>query len=279
MKRLYLFLSLVLLLVFTACSNQVSKSIESSISGVANVKKVKVLTNQANVRVGVDDSSPVLQTVNKNATLDVINQVSDRYAVRLPGNKIGFIPTNQCKTITADNAPLINTTSKNTGAGVTTPSPTPTTPTTNTATDTNITPPPATGTTTTSLTSDEQQMVSLVNAARTQNNVPALTVDIKLTDVARTKAQDMINNNYFDHNSPTYGSPFDMMKSFGIVYSGAGENIAGNQTVQNAHDSLMNSPGHKANILNASFTHIGIGIKDGGTYGKMFTQMFITKAK
>ncbi|HCC08233.1 MAG TPA: serine protease [Clostridiales bacterium] len=273
MKRLYLILALVLLLVFTACSNQVSKSIESSISGVANAKKVKVLTDQSNVRVGADNSSQVLQKVNKNASLDVINQVSSYYAVRLPGNKIGFIPTNQCKTITADNAPLLNTTSKNTGAGATIPSPT-----TNTDTDTNTAPPPTTAdTTNTSLSSDEQQMVTLVNAARAQNNVPALTVDIKLTDVARTKAQDMINNNYFDHNSPTYGSPFDMMKSFGIAYSSAGENIAGNQTVQKSHDSLMNSPGHRANILNANFTHIGIGIKNGGTYGKMFTQMFITK--
>lgn len=68
-----------------------------------------------------------------------------------------------------------------------------------------------------------------------------------------------------------------MMKDFGINYVQAGENIAGNQDVQKAHDALMNSPGHRKNILSSDFTHIGIGIKKGGPYGYMFTQMFISK--
>jgi uncharacterized protein YkwD len=87
----------------------------------------------------------------------------------------------------------------------------------------------------------------------------------------------MIDNNYFSHNSPKYGSPFDMMKSFGIKFVHAGENIAGNQTVQAAHNALMNSPGHRQNILSTDYTHIGIGIQKGGSYGNMFTQQFISK--
>jgi uncharacterized YkwD family protein len=102
---------------------------------------------------------------------------------------------------------------------------------------------------------------------------------MELTKIARIKSQDMINNNYFSHNSPKYGSPFDMMKAFGINYVHAGENIAGNQTVQAAHTALMNSPGHRKNILSTDYTHIGIGIQKGGQYGNMFTQDFISKPK
>ncbi|WDV46573.1 CAP domain-containing protein [Clostridiaceae bacterium M8S5] len=127
------------------------------------------------------------------------------------------------------------------------------------------------------LTAKEQQMVNLVNKERKNNGLKPLIVDIKLTKVARVKSQDMIDKNYFDHTSPTYGSPFDMMKKFGITFMAAGENIAGNQSVENAHVRLMNSPGHRRNILDPNYTHIGIGIKDGGKYGSMFTQMFIKK--
>ena len=95
-----------------------------------------------------------------------------------------------------------------------------------------------------------------------------------LVKVARLKAQDMINKGYFSHTSPTYGSPFDMMKKYGVQYRYAGENLAGAPTVQSAHNNLMNSSGHRANILNASYTKVGIGVVSGGPYGKMFVQMF-----
>ncbi|MEW9700238.1 CAP domain-containing protein [Paenibacillus sp. SI8] len=128
-----------------------------------------------------------------------------------------------------------------------------------------------------SLTPEEQRMIDLVNSARAAAGLPPLTVDLTLTKTARLKSQDMVDNNYFSHDSPTYGSPFDMMKRFGISYSAAGENIACNQNVEAAHQALMNSPGHKANILSKDYTHIGIGIVDGGSCGKMFTQQFIGK--
>lgn len=120
-------------------------------------------------------------------------------------------------------------------------------------------------------------MIALVNQARQAAGLPPLNADPPLSKVARLKSQDMADKNYFSHQSPTYGSPFDMMKQFGVTYRTAGENIACNQNVANAHQALMNSPGHKANILSAEFTHIGIGIVDGGPCGKMFTQMFIGK--
>ena len=125
------------------------------------------------------------------------------------------------------------------------------------------------------LTADEQKMLDLVNAERFKAGLAPLKANIKLTSVARLKAKDMIDKNYFSHTSPTYGSPFDMMKQFGISYYTAGENLAGAPSVSTAHTNLMNSSGHRANILNSSFKEVGIGIVDGGPYGKMFAQMFI----
>lgn len=127
------------------------------------------------------------------------------------------------------------------------------------------------------LTANEQQMLNLVNQERTRRGLPALKADLQLTRVARIKSQDMIAKRYFSHNSPTYGSPFQMLQRFGISYKTAAENIAGNSTVSGGHTALMNSTGHRANILNRSFTHVGIGIVDGGPYGKMFTQLFVSR--
>jgi len=105
----------------------------------------------------------------------------------------------------------------------------------------------------------EQQVLDLVNQERAKTGLSSLSRSEELSNVAMVKAQDMYNNNYFDHNSPTHGSPFDMMKEFGITYNTAGENIAKGQTTPTqVMKEWMNSPGHKANILNNSYTHIGI---------------------
>lgn len=123
----------------------------------------------------------------------------------------------------------------------------------------------------------ELKMLELVNEERLQAGIGALEMDYELVRIARLKSADMIENKYFDHTSPKYGDPFKMMESFGIKYKLAGENLAGDQTVEKAHESLMNSPGHRRNILKPDYTHIGIGIVEGGPYGIMFTQLFIGK--
>lgn len=130
--------------------------------------------------------------------------------------------------------------------------------------------PPAPG-----LTADERSMVDLVNQERAAVGLPPLQVDMELVKLARLKSQDMVTHNYFAHESPTYGSPFAMMDRAGISYRYAGENLAGAPTVAQAHRALMASPGHRANILNRNFTHVGIGIAKGGPYGYMYTQMFV----
>ena len=122
----------------------------------------------------------------------------------------------------------------------------------------------------------QQQVLELVNIERTKRGLSALTLDSKLSSVATTKSQDMINKNYFDHTSPTYGSPFDMMKKFGISYRTAGENIAkGQRTPQEVMNAWMNSSGHRANILNANFTKLGVGIAKDSNGRLYWTQMFI----
>jgi uncharacterized YkwD family protein len=252
-------LSIVLLV---SCGQNVG-GVQSSIEGDGDIRKIKITSNLANIRTGCSTNSPVLQQTPKNTKLDVVGRVEDWYAVKLPNNEIGFMQQTECTpVVTGQQKQPGNQTEQGKGTA---------------AGNNQAKIPTGTDANKTGLTADEQEMVRLVNEARSQNNLPALEVDMELTNVARIKSQDMIDNNYFSHNSPTYGSPFEMMKDFGVEYVKAGENIAGNQSVQNAHDSLMNSPGHRKNILSPDYTHVGIGIKKGGSYGNMFTQMFVSK--
>ena len=123
------------------------------------------------------------------------------------------------------------------------------------------------------VTDFESEVVRLVNVERAKNGLSALTENWELSRVARYKSKDMHDRGYFSHTSPTYGSPFDMMKNFGISYRTAGENIAkGYRTPQEVVNGWMNSEGHRANILNASFRQIGVGYYTNGNY---WTQMFI----
>lgn len=110
----------------------------------------------------------------------------------------------------------------------------------------------------------EQQVLQLVNTQRANAGLSKLGMDDKLANMAMVKAQDMIKNNYFSHTSPTYGSPFDMMRQFQITYKAAGENIAkGQSSAEQVMNDWMNSPGHRANILSGSFTKIGIAYYNG----------------
>ena len=110
----------------------------------------------------------------------------------------------------------------------------------------------------------ERQVVALVNQERAAYGLPALTLSVTLSDGARLKSQDMRDNRYFDHNSPTYGTPFEMMQSLGITYSAAAENIAmGYSTAEAVVTGWMNSAGHRANILSDKYTYIGVGHVDG----------------
>ena len=119
----------------------------------------------------------------------------------------------------------------------------------------------------------ENEVIRLVNEIRASNGLKPLTANWELSRIARYKSEDMSDNRYFSHTSPTYGTPFQMIKAFGLSYWSAGENIAyGYGTPAAVVNGWMNSSGHRANILNASYTQIGVGYCASGNY---WTQMFI----
>lgn len=126
------------------------------------------------------------------------------------------------------------------------------------------------------LTQDEQEMLELINNERALQGLEPLEADVRLTKIARYHSQEMIDLNYFSHVSPRLGSLMNRLKTIGVKgQEGQGENIVASSSIELAFVQLMTSPEHKENMLNPNYTHIGIGIRDGGEYGKMVTQDFI----
>ena len=133
-------------------------------------------------------------------------------------------------------------------------------------------------TNTSDFSKEQVEVLNLVNKERAAQGLKPLTLNKELSRVATLKSKDMNDKNYFDHTSPTYGSPFDMMKTFNISYKAAGENIAmGQRTPSEVMTDWMNSSGHRANILNSNFTELGVGIYKGANGTIYWTQMFIGK--
>jgi uncharacterized protein YkwD len=120
----------------------------------------------------------------------------------------------------------------------------------------------------------EAKMLQLVNEERTKQDLPPLKPDPELTIVARAHSKDMFSRGYFAHLTPDGKTPFDRMRTAGVRFMAAGENLALGQTLTICHNGLMNSPGHRANILDKSYGRLGIGILDGGMHGLMVTQNF-----
>lgn len=114
------------------------------------------------------------------------------------------------------------------------------------------------------------EVLRLTNLERAKAGLTPFADDRALAAVAQEKARDMRDNGYFSHTSPTYGSPFEMMRKFGITYSSAAENIAkGYRTPSAVVTGWMGSSGHRANILNPNLTHLGVGVA-----GDVWVQMF-----
>ncbi|MEK4129895.1 CAP domain-containing protein [Solibacillus sp. FSL W8-0474] len=172
---------------------------------------------------------------------------------------------------TSKNTSVKEVTKKQTTTSPSTNATTPKTETVSTANNTNA----VTNTATDQVAAFEEKVVELTNVERTKNGLKALQIDRPLMAAAREKSQDMKDNNYFSHTSPTFGSPFDRMKALKISYKAAGENIAkGQKSPEQVVEAWMNSAGHRANILDKNFTHIGVGyVKN----GHIWTQQFIKK--
>ncbi|MBP6100951.1 MAG: SCP-like extracellular protein [Clostridium sp.] len=197
----------------------------------------------------------VITTVNKNEYIRVFAGVGEWYIVQTDSDYVGAVSRKYVRAIYPSSSG-----SSNSGTGGSSSSG-------NTSSSTE----------TSNMNSDEKEVFDLINKQRTNNGLAALKNDSEVQRVARIKAQDMVDNNYFSHTSPTYGSPFDMLKSFKISYKTAGENIAGNSSNSSAVTAWMNSSGHKANILNSNFNYTGIGVVSSPKYGKMYVQLFIGK--
>ena len=208
-----------------------------------------VTASALNVRQGPGTSYNKVTIVYKNEYVRIFAQIGDWYVIQTDKDYVGMVSKQYIK--------LIYPTQYSTGTqDSSTPSQTENT---------------------NGLTADEQEVFNLVNAKRTATGLAALSIDAEVQKVARDKAQDMVDNNYFSHTSPIYGSPFDMMKSYGIKYKAAGENIAGNSSNSGAVNAWMNSEGHKANILSNNYNYTGIGVVSSPKYGKIYVQMFIGK--
>ena len=245
MKTKKLIISLILFITIISIST-VSKAM-SHYQTVGTTTGL-VTASALNVRQGPGTNYKIVTMVYKNEYIRIFAKIGDWYVIQTEKDYIGMVSSKYVKLI----YPNGNTDSPNT----TTPS----------TTENNS-----------GLTADELEVFNLINAKRTSAGLSALRIDNEVQNVARIKAQDMVDSNYFSHTSPTYGSPFDMMKNFGIKYKAAGENIAGNSSNSGAVNAWMNSEGHRANILSNNFNYTGIAVVKSPKYGKIFVQMFIGK--
>jgi uncharacterized YkwD family protein len=221
----------------TASDNNLSNQVEGVFT-TTSIKQVQVTVNSVNFRTGATSKHRVITTYPKGTVLEVVGIIGNYYAVKNSKDTVGCVYAQYVEPYTA---PIP------TPGPIPTPKPTPIPPDSN-------------------FTAMQTEMLGYMNAERAAKGLAPLTLTKNLADGAYLKSKDMAVNNYFSHTSPTYGSPFDMMKSLGISYSAAGENIAKNTSIKGAHDAFMNSSGHRANILNSGFSKLGLGIYQKDNY-------------
>jgi len=218
-------------------------SVFTTVLGMQHYYKVDfstglVTATELNVRSGPGTQYKTVTTVKKNEYIRVFAGIGDWYVVQVEGDYIGAVSKKYVKPIYPNSSSSGSQSSS-------------------------------------SMNVNEKEVFELINKQRTDNGLKALVVDEEIQRVARIKAQDMVDNNYFSHDSPTYGTPFQMLNNFKISYKTAGENIAGNSTNTGAVNSWMNSSGHKANILNSNYNYTGIGVVSSPKYGRIFVQLFV----
>jgi len=253
-RKIIIFAAIALLLISTTCyAAASSKGIQLALDNIVG-STAEVNVRALNLREGPSTDYPSIGLLAKGQKLTVLGRLGEWYAVYNPDT--GSVGTVYGKYIDIDNRASIPVSAGNKAVVGDN----------STQSAQKVT-----------LTEDEQKLLELVNKAREEKGLEPLKVDANLMKVARTKAKDMVENNYFSHQSPTYGSPFDMMRQFNNTFKSAGENIAGNKTVEGAFKAWMSSDTHKKNILNPGFTVTGIGVENSTTYGKILVQQFIGK--
>lgn len=202
-------------------------------------KNIGIVTaDTLNIRQGPDETQTVIETVAKETELTLLSTLGEWYVIQTSSGKVGCA---SMQYIQEKN----QTTEGETENGLT------------------------------QMTEMETKLLNRINEKRKENNLVELTIDDELQNVARLKAQEMVEKDYFSHTSPEYGSPFEMMDNMGITYKVAGENIAGNISLEEAVNAWMQSEGHRDNILENGYNYTGIGIAKSPKYGNIFVQMFI----
>lgn len=214
---------------------------ENSIDTFEAYKKLdkfmaEVINNGTNLRGGPGTNYSIYSTLPLGVKVQVIGSINDWYLVITSNNTVGMIRQDLLKK--SENEENNNDTSS-------------------------------------TLPNTAETVLSLINEERKAQGITPLQIDDLLNSTAQAKATDMVKNNYFSHESPTYGSPFEMMQNAGITYRTAGENIAGNPSVENAVKSWLASESHKQNLLSNAYNYIGIGIEESPAYGYVIVAMFI----
>ncbi len=250
----------------SADGNKISATYE-----VVDFSYITCNTNNLNVRAGAGNKFPSVGTLKSGQKIRALGKLDGWYVVKMPDSgRIGCIPSASARPYGTSAG------TGTTGAGTATPSPAKgAAPGAGTGTTGAGTAGGGAATGSGTMSSDESRILQLVNAERAKAGAKALSSSSDCTKLARMKSQDMVDNNYFSHQSPTYGSPFDMLKSNNVSYMYAGENIAMNQSAEAAFKAWMNSEGHRKNILNPNFTELGVGIAPKGNGSYIYTQLFI----
>lgn len=208
-------------------------------------KTTKATTGNTVLRGGPGTNFTKRMTLDKNTKVTVIGYISNWYVVITNSGNVGCIRKDLLKDTTTSNATTTNTS---------------TTSTTTSKVDMN---------------ENEQIVFNLINNARAKKGLTKLTAGVTLTKLAGLKADEMVNKEYFSHTSPTYGDPFKMLTSNKIEYKLAGENIAGNPSLEDAVNAWLDSETHKQNILSNSYNYIGIGVTKSPIYGYIIVAMFV----
>lgn len=212
----------------------------------------KVNTDYLNLRTGPDKSFDSISILKRNEYLRVYAQIGEWYVVQNDKNLIGTVHSkyiDKCekeKASVSSSENIIQTSAEASPIQI-------------------------------DLSENEKKLLSLINDERKKNNLPELIIDENLQNVARLKAKDLVENNYFSHISPILGTPFEMLKNNGINYKTASENIAGNSSIEGAVSSWMNSESHKKNILSNEFNYTGLAVVDSIAYGNIVVELFVGK--
>lgn len=206
-------------------------------------QEIEVTADAVNIRSGPGESFPITTTAAKGDVLQVLGMLGNWYVVCLPHGAVGVVAAAHTRVSKLGDSYLPE------GGGDMAPSPVD--------------------------DSEAARLFALTCAERSANGLPAFAWDERLNKVAQVKAADMILHGYFGHDSPGYGTPFQMLKKLDVPYKSASENIVAASSVDSAHYAVMNRPAYRAGVLNAHFGKMGVGVANSEEYGKIVVQIFI----